>query len=245
MDLEALEPGDDEPAAAERLLKRVIGNHPRSFDVLGADAIYLRPSILNLLHDHGKYLVAVLKANQPELLSEARMLMAGEAPQVLTQTEAGTTKRIELRDMDGFTSESIARPLRVVWSAERMTHRRRLAGKWCEEHTESDWFWATELPPALVSAETIAAFGHLRWKIENEGFNELVTHWHADHYYHHHPNSIVALWLMMFMAHAVFHCFYQRNLKEQARRGHSVIHFAELMAADMRGSRRWWPPPPD
>jgi hypothetical protein len=78
---------------------------------------------------------------------------------------------------------------------------------------------------------------------ENEGFNELVTHWHANHYYHHHPNSIVALWLMLFMAHAVFHCFYRRNLKPALRANHTVIYFAALVAASLRADN-WWPPPP-
>lgn len=245
LDLEPLEPGDDEPAAARRLLDRVITNHPRCFDVLSADAIYLRPSMLELLHSHGKYLIAVLKANQPELLGEARTLMSGQAPHILTQSGSGTSsKRLELRDMEGFETDSIKRPLRVVWSAESTTRRQRIAGEWREEQTDSDWLWATDLPCGAASSETIAAFGHLRWSIENEGFNELVTHWHADHYFHHHPNAILALWLIMFMAHAVFHCFYRRNLNKQARQGHSAIYFAGLMAADLRATRSWWPPPP-
>jgi hypothetical protein len=78
---------------------------------------------------------------------------------------------------------------------------------------------------------------------ENEGFNELVTHWHANHYYRHHPNSIVALWLMLFMAHAVFHCFHRRNLKPALRANHTVIYFAALVAASLRADN-WWPPPP-
>ena len=245
LDLEPVEPGEDEPAAAARLLGRVLENHPRCFDVLSADAIYLRPSMLNLLHDHNKYLIAVLKANQPELLLEARTLMGGEQPQILSESLAGSgVKSVELRDMAGFETDSIRRPLRVVWAAETTTRRRRIANKWHKQTTSSDWLWATNLPAQLASAEMIATFGHLRWQIENEGFNELVTHWHADHYYHHHPNSIVALWLMLFMAHAVFHCFYRRNLKDRARQGKSVIYFAALMATELRGPLRWWPPPP-
>ena len=31
------------------------------------------------------------------------------------------------------------------------------------------------MPISLASSETVAQFGHDRWEIENEGFNELVT----------------------------------------------------------------------
>ena len=69
-----------------------------------------------------------------------------------------------------------------------------------------------------------------------------MNHWHANHCFHHHSNSILVLWLILFMAHAVFHCFHKRNLKPALRRAHTVIYFAGLIAASMR-ENRWWPPP--
>ncbi len=124
LDVEMLEPGedgdpgDDEVAAAIRLITRVLKDHPRCFDVLTADALYLRPSVINLLD----------------------------------------------------------------------------------------------------------------------------SRWHSGHCYHHHPNSILVLWLIMFMAHAVFHCFHKCNLKSEIRRGHTAIYFARQLAASMREDR-WWPSP--
>jgi len=43
-----------------RLLARVLANHPRCFDVLTCDAIYLRPSMLDMVLAAGKHLVATL-----------------------------------------------------------------------------------------------------------------------------------------------------------------------------------------
>ena len=240
LDLELLEPGEDEVAATLRLLERVLKNHPRCFDVLVADAIYLRPSMINFIREHGKHLIAVLKENQPELLLEARTLLEPEQPRRLVKEKPQQT--IELRDMEGFTTETITEPVRIVWSHEETTRRERVAGEWVTTETVSDWFWGTTMEQTLASSETIALLGHDRWKIENEGFNEVVTHWNADHYFHHHPNSILVLWLMLFMAHAVFHCFHKRNLKSEQRERHSVIYFAELMAASLR-CEDWWPPP--
>lgn len=240
LDLELVRPEEDEVAAALRLIERVLKNCPRCFDLLSADALYLRPSVLDCLRAHGKHLLAVVRDNQPGLLQEVRTLMTPEPPRLLSGSKSN--QRIELRDMEGFTTDSIEHPLRVVWSHEETLRRERIAGRWHSRQVVSDWIWATTLTSDLASAERISAAGHDRWKIENEGFNELVTHWHANHYYHHHPNSILVLWLMLFMAHAVFHCFYRRNLKPQRRAGHSVIYFADSMAASM-SNETWWPPP--
>ena len=196
--------------------------------------------MLNFIRDHDKHLIAVLKENQPDLLREARVLMAPEEPRRLVKEKPCQT--IDLRDMEGFTTETITEALRVVWSHEETLGRARIAGQWERKQIESDWFWATTMPSSLAPPQTIAAFGHDRWKIENEGFNELVTHWHANHYFHHHPNTILVLWLTLFTAHAVFHCFLRRNLKPVQREGHTAIYFAGLIAASLR-CENWWPPP--
>jgi hypothetical protein len=105
-----------------------------------------------------------------------------------------------------------------------------------------NWTWVTTLSQKQVPTSSIVRFGHARWQIENQGFNEIVTSWHADHSFHHHPNSIVALWLILFIAHAVFHCFVTRNLEPQLRQNHTLIFWARQIAACFRLDY-WWPPP--
>jgi hypothetical protein len=239
-DMEMQRPGEDEVATASRLIERVIKDNPRCFDILVTDAIYLRPSMIDLLNGHDKYFISVLKANQPELLLEARTLMEREVP--IELQEEKPLKKIAIRDMEGFTTDSIKKAIRVVWSHEETFTRERIGKKWRDKEVVSDWMWATTMPQSLIGPEIIAEFGHDRWKIENEGFNELVTYWHADHYFHHHPNSIQVMWLMLFMAHAAFHCFHLRNLKESVKRHHTVIYFAGKIAASER-TQQWWPPP--
>lgn len=246
LDLEPILPGEDEPTAALRLIQRVLERHPRCFDALTVDAIYLRPSVIELLRSHGKHLVAVLKDNQPELLGEARTLLAFEPPERFrTPSGPGKPARdVELRQAEGFTTQSIATALRIVHAHETGIRRERIAGEWQESLIDSHWYWATTMTTSLAAGRVIFEYGHDRWKIENEGFNELVTSWHSRHMFHHHPNSILVLWLMLFMAHAIFHCFHARNLKRAVRHGHTVIFFANLLAAAMR-TENWWPPAPD
>ena len=107
-------PGDDEVAFAMRLLARVLANHPRCFDVLTCDAIYLRPSMIEMALAAGKHLVATLKDNQPGLLGEARVLLSDESPEhlELSDVPGKSARHAELRQADGFTTDTIHSPAR-------------------------------------------------------------------------------------------------------------------------------------
>ena len=241
LDAEPVLPGEDEVAAAMRLLARVLATYPRCFDVLTADAIYLRPALIDLLQAAGKHLVGTLKDNQPGLLAEARTLLPGEDPTHLDLPDvAGKSARhAELRQADGFTTDTISTPLRVVHSHETGVRDERIAGKSVHTPYATDWYWATTMPSGLNGPAVVHEFGHGRWRIETEGFNELVTRWHSRHVFHHHGNSMLVLWLMMFIAHAVFHSFL-RNLQPALRRAHTTVFFAGLITAEFNLDR-WWP----
>ena len=244
LDLEPVLPGEDEVASAMRLLARVLADHPRCFDVLTCDAIYLRPSMINMLVGANKHFVAVLKDNQPELLAESRRLLPGEPPESFTIPKAPgkSPRQVQLRQADGFTTESIHNKLRVVHAHETGTRHELVAGKRVDSPIDTHWYWATTMPASFAPGRVVFEFGHNRWRIENEGFNELNSHWHAGHVFHHHANSLLVLWLMLFIAHAIFHCFL-RNLQPVLRAAHSVIHFATLITADLHQDR-WWPTRP-
>ena len=209
--------------------------------MLTADAAYMEAPFLASVRSRGKHLVAVLKDNQPELLSEARRLMAPEPPvHTATRPEKGRDRTVHTRDMEGFTTEAISEPLRVVWEHHDSTVRERVGGRLEVRHEESDWFLATTLGPE-VPATRVGRFGHERWRIENEGFNELVTRWHAGHVHHHHPNTFTVLWLMMFLVQALLQCFLLRNLKPQARNRRTAAWFVQRMRGELHTGR--WPPP--
>ena len=59
----------------------------------------------------------------------------------------------------------------------------------------------------------VVRWGHARWDIENQGFNELVNGWYADHVYKHEPQAMEAFLLTLFLAYNLFHGWLTRNLK--------------------------------
>lgn len=239
LDAELVKKGEDEVGAAKRMLERVLDRFPRSFDILTGDALYAQSPVLRLLRRHGKEAIAVLKDEHRDLLVDAEALFRQQPPQTV---QKGQTT-FQQWDVEGFTSwTGLDHPVRVVRSLESTPVRQRVGKKWIPSLQVHNWTWVTTLSQKQVPTASVVRFGHARWQIENQGFNEIVNAWHADHSFHHHPNSIVAVWLILFIAHAVFHCFVSRNLKPQLRQNHPIIFWARQIAACFRLDY-WWPPP--
>lgn len=228
LDMESQRPGEDEVACAMRLLARVFENYPKAFDLILADGLYARAPFFKLALKHGKEVIAVLKDDRRDVLKDARGLFRGVKPEFFRDGNV----EIECWDMGNFTSwPQVGHPVRVVSTVERKSVRRQKTKK---IHWEaSTWAWVTTIPKKELGTETFVKFAHGRWKIENEGFNELVNYWHANHVYCHHPVAIEGFWLMTMLAYILFHAFISRNLKPQLRNKHTKKHLAMMITAEL------------
>ena len=228
VDAEPQKAGEDELAAAMRLVNRVVRNYPRAFDVVAGDALYAQAPFFEFVLELGKDVLAVLKDERRNLLQDAQGLFKYMEP---TQTQDGTHQRCTW-DAEGFRSwPSLDRPIRVVRSLETTTVRRQLDKQ--EETLVSDWMWVTTLSSSRASTNAVVDLGHSRWDIENQGFNESVNQWHSDHVYRHDPTAILAFWLLAMLVINVFRAFYLRNLKPQRRCDSSMLHIARRLAAEL------------
>lgn len=231
LDAEPQRPGEDEVAAALRLLERVLTLYPRAFEVLLADGLYADPRVFNYVHARGKDVLAVLKNNQPTLLEDARSLFESSTP-VVAQRGSRTC---QYWDLSGFTTwAQVTAPIRVVRSLESWTVRRQLDGR--EDPQDTEWYWVTTLTAARARTGVVVQLGHVRWAIENEGFNELSTRWHADHVYRHEPTALLVFTLLAMLCLNVFCAFYRRDLKPAARMSSSRLHVARQVAAELYAS---------
>ncbi len=228
LDVEAQLPGEDEVAAALRLLQRVLRTSPRAFQLLVADGLYAQAPFLNFLIAHGKQALLVLKDERRDLYQD----LLGLWPLVTPQKGQYRSRDCLWWDVSDLTSWPQVRvPLRVVRSQETYAVRRQVSRLVSQERAE--WMWVTTLSAAQASTELVVRLGHARWDIENYGFNELVNDWHADHIYRHHPNAIEAFTLMAFLAYNLFHAFLIRNVKPQLRQGKTEAFWAHLIAAQI------------
>jgi hypothetical protein len=192
------------------------------------DALYADAGIFNLVLDHGKDVLSVLKANNQDLLTDTEALVDTTEPTLLSEAP----QRCEAWDLEGFTTwPQVKRPVRVVRSRETTWINRQLTGK--REEVVSECLWVTTLSRHRAPTPAVVRLGHARWDIENQGFNETVNRWHADHVYKHDPDAFLNFWLLAMLAFNIFHAFYYRNLKPPCRRRISYLHVARCMASEI------------
>ena len=221
LDIEEQLKGEDEVAAAERLVKRILKNYPRAFRIVAGDGLYLRSNFFNLALSHGKEAIAVLKDEKRDLLKDARKIFENREPEIIKTKN----KEIQMWDLEGFRSWwTFDKEVRVVRTIETQTVRRQKTGR--KEKIMKEWMWATTLKTNIASTEAIVKLGHERWDIENKAFNEMVNTWHADHVYRHSSNAITAFWLTLMLALNLYRTFVNRNIKPEFREKHTVKYFS-------------------
>lgn len=228
LDAEPIRSGEGEVEAAIRLLERVLRAYPRAFDVVLGDSLYANSRFFNFVLHHGKDVLAVLKDENRNLWEDAESLIA---PMPATRVERGGRQCLQW-DIEGFrTWPQVCQPVRVVRSLETQTVRRQLDGR--EEQENSHWTWVTTLSPRQAGTEVVVDMGHGRWKIENEGFNELSNRQHADHVYKHDAHAMLVFCLLAMLCLNVFVLFYRRNLKPALRAASNMLTIARRITAEL------------
>ena len=231
LDYEPVLPGEDEVAAATRIVRRLRQRYPRFIDILTVDAAYLEAPFTLAALEEGLEVVTVLKQENRDLYQDVQGLLKN-APALKVITEVGKT--IRQWDFENLTTwPQMGRPVRVVCQREETTRRIRVGGAWKMETITSDWWWMTTLPAVQACADWIAEAGHARWDEENRGFNELSAHWAMDHCFHHEPNSILAILLIQALAFGLTTLFFDRNLKPQARKDKTRLFLAHRLLEDL------------
>jgi len=188
LDAEPMRKGEDEVAAALRLLDRVIAAYPRAFELVIGDGLYLQSPFFNCVVAKGKHAIAVLKDERRDLMEDVRGLFDCVTPVEMEWNGA----RCRCWDIENLSTwKQVTVPVRVIRSVETRSVRRQ-ANRQTEEQT-TEWAWAMTLPKTRLSTRAGLALGHSRWTIENQGFNEMVNQWHTDHVYRHDGTAILVL----------------------------------------------------
>jgi hypothetical protein len=211
LDVEPLRPGEEERAAALRLLGRLRRLYGvRFFDVLVADAWYAKGPFLKAVSALGWALVVVLKQEDYDVYQEARALTQGQPAEEFTH-DGREVRLWEVRDLT--FSKSYGRTVRVVRAQEKWTEIKVVGGAKKLVSKQSNWLWVATEELDAYGCRTIWNLGHGRWRIENNAFNVLTQHWRLQHCAHHDPTSILACLLTTLLAFNLFHAFVLLNGK--------------------------------
>lgn len=235
LDVEEQRRGEDEVAAATRLLARIMKNYPKAFKVIIADGLYARATFFELALSYKKDVIAVLKDERRELLQDAMGMFKGRSPSHVYTNKRKLIKCWDMQDFDSW--DTFEGKVRVVRTVEETTITRQNGKK--DETNTSEWFWVSTITRERLGTEDFVNLGHGRWAIENNGFNELVTYWQADHVYKHGQNAISAFWLMTMLAYNLFHAFIRLNLKPQIREKHTKLYFLFMITAELFDGQKY------
>jgi len=207
LDLEPMRPGEEECAAALRLLRRMRQHYGRRFfDVVVVDSWYANgPFLKTVVEELGWPVVAVLKQERYEAHQEALALTRGQKPTRVVERDG---RQVEIWEVSSLRfTDSYAGPVRIVRVRERWTQRQRVGQQWQRQDKEQRWMWVVAGDLDAYDGAVIRDLGHLRWKIENHAFGELTQRWHLTHCAHHHPVAVVALLWIKIIAFTLFHAF--------------------------------------
>ena len=217
-DVEPYGPGDSEYAAAQRLLRRALGAlSPRFADYVVVDGEFATAPFLHAVGDLHLCVVARLKGNLPELFQATQKRFHGQPP---TRCFWEGPDRVEVWDADDFDPWDTLR-----WKTVRVLRYRQHK----PDGTVCEAFWLTDFPSRQLSSRSLFRLAKSRWEIENQGFNDAKNRYGLEHICHHHPNSLLLVWLITCLALTIERLYRQRYLHRGTHPVHSAIELLRLL----------------
>jgi hypothetical protein len=99
-----------------------------------------------------------------------------------------------------------------------------------EERHEDFWVLSTD---ESLSGLQMREGGHIRWRIENNGFKQLDDQTNCDHVYTHNPHAFLALMLMIFIGWDLFLLFNLEGIRKRYEYVKWTLDFlSELLKTD-------------
>jgi hypothetical protein len=186
--VEWLRPGEGEDTAALRLLARLPDLYgSRFFDILLMDSLYAQSPVLKLAAQSGWGLIITFKQERRDLYQDAMGLFGQRPPNVcFSEKRNGGDYEVriwEARDL-AFTKD-YPQPVRVILSKENVTQNHRRGKRLVAETTAHQWLWISTLDANVFPTAQVRALGHDRWKLENNGWNDLTQNWALKHGFLH------------------------------------------------------------
>jgi hypothetical protein len=217
-DAEPYGPGDSEYAAGQRLLARATTQLGSRFaDYLVVDGGYATAPFLHAADQAGIKVVARLKYNLPELSQSVERRFAPLPP---TRTYRDGKDRIEIWEADDFAPWGT-----LHWDRVRVLRYRQHRPDGAVIQAE----WLTNLPSRRVGSLSLYHIAKSRWEIENQGFNDAKNRYGLEHICHHEQNSMLLVWLIIFLAIMVERLYRIRYLHRGTHRRHSADQLCRLL----------------
>lgn len=215
VDVEPYGPDDSEYHAGQRVLRRAVGQLGQRFaDYVVVDGGFATAPFLHTAGELGLSTVARLKGNLPELYAAARRRFPSASPHVTFDYGDDHVELWDAEDFDPWTA--------LRWQTVRVIFYRQKK----RDGTVVEAYWLTDFSIQEVSSQALFGMAKSRWEIENQGFNEAKTFHGLEHLCHHHPNSMLVVWLLTALAMTIDRLYRLRYLH---RGPHSILAPIDLV----------------
>ena len=221
---------DCETKAFKRLLPRIKEEFPRQPFVHLLDSLYANGPALGCIDQAGHQFICNFKRGSiPTLYDDSIALLGLEPGNVLRQQTAlpgakGTQVRQVLRWVNGIEYRGVTMAFVLCEETDCKTGERKC------------FAWLTSFEVDRDNVREIARGGRMRWKIENEGFNEQKTGYGMEHFCDcKDPDAMRALYLLLQIAHMLMQLLAKSNLLEQPVQ--ALAHLARMLLESLRNVR--------
>lgn len=162
---------EGELTGGKRLIEQLKKRHGHFADVIVADALYLNAPFINTLKENGLEGVIRLKDERRMIFQDAERLFKQDEGKKASFWKG--KKKIEVWDLSGFKMEGCPYKLRVM----------RYHEQWEENGKETERFMWLVTTLEVADYRVLWEMMHRRWDIEENGFHQLKTYYHAKHCY--------------------------------------------------------------
>jgi hypothetical protein len=140
-------------------------------------ALYAQAAVLPLAENIGwDRIISLKKINAIGINRPSAFLLAALQMPTTIEKQDGQTYPVQFWDTQSF-SEDYPQPVRVVRSEETVTEHHDRQRQLQLETTSHEWLWITTLEPPAFPATQVRRLGQDRWKVENNGWNDLTQNW--------------------------------------------------------------------
>ena len=212
---------DCELKAFKRLAPRLKAAFPRMNIVLIADSLYAcAPFFKICAKNRWEFIVTFKRGSIPTLFDEALTLLPMESQNIKESKDEPISKRWRWLDNLEYVAGKSEFNLGFIEYQEK--------GK----DKDAYFVWLTSFRPDGKNVTKLTKGGRLRWKIENEGFNEQKNGYNLKHLCCcSNPNALFGLYLLLQIAHILMQLLAKSNIVE----GFETLRFlASLLLESLR-----------
>ena len=223
LDMEPTTGKGKELPTTRTLLERVFHDYGDGFvDLFLLDGLYKDKKTINLILSHKSHVLVKTEETRLSIIKDADGLFThwGDHPGVehIRGFDADRMCEYELWACGSFHHSGVDKTMKVAHVKESYIK---------EDRHEDFWVLCTD---ESLSGLQMRELGHIRWRIENNGFKQLDEQTNCDHVYTHDAHTFEALMLMLFIGWNLLLLFNLEDVRKGYERAKWTLDFlSELL----------------